>query len=163
MLTMKTNRGKSNLNSVHSTIDDTSIPEEMASCMVLATAMDVIMTDVFSRIKAIYSACGIEIRGNDVLKGLKSYCQAVKQAGYWFDREIEPRNVDCTFGTYGTASSYDSFRARCGEVAEIVSMIVQASKDPDALEQIRATAREAARDRGVTLEDWKRLRLKTDY
>lgn len=52
---MKTNRGKSNLNSVHSTIDDTSIPEEMASCMVLATAMDVIMTDVFSRIKAIYS------------------------------------------------------------------------------------------------------------
>ena len=42
-------------------------------------------------------------------------------------------------------------------------MIVQASKDPDALEQIRATAREAARDRGVTIEDWKRLRLKTDY
>lgn len=108
-------------------------------------------------------AHGIEIRGNDVLKGLKSYCQAVKQAGYWFDREIEPRNVDCTFGTYCTASSYDSFRARCGEVAEVVSMIVQASKDPDALEQIRATAREAARDRGVTLEDWKRLRLKTDY
>lgn len=129
--------------------------------MVMATAMEVTMNDVFHRIKSIYEKYGVEIRGNDVLKGLKNYCQAVKTAEYWFDREIEPRNVDCTFGTYGTASSYDGFRARCGEVAEIVSMVVQASKDPDALEQIRAVAREVARDRGITLEDWTRLHLRT--
>lgn len=142
-------------------IDESTIPEEMASCMVMATAMEVTMNDVFHRIKSIYEKYGVEIRGNDVLKGLKNYCQAVKTAEYWFDREIEPRNVDCTFGTYGTASSYDGFRARCGEVAEIVSMVVQASKDPDALEQIRAVAREVARDRGITLEDWTRLHLRT--
>lgn len=160
---MKNSMGKSDLNSVHRIIDDTSIPEEMASCMVLATAMDVIMADVFSRIKAIYNAHGIEIRGNDVLKGLRNYCQAVKQAGYWFDREIEPRNVECTFGTYGTATAYDCFRARCGEVAEVVSMVVQASRNPTAMEKIRDTAREAACDLGITLDDWERLRLKTDY
>lgn len=142
-------------------IDESTIPEEMASCMVMATAMEVTMNDVFHRIKSIYEKYGVEIRGNDVLRGLKNYCQAVKTAEYWFDREIEPRNVDCTFGTYGTASSYDGFRARCGEVAEIVSMVVQASKDPDALEQIRAVAREVARDRGITLEDWTRLHLRT--
>lgn len=142
-------------------IDESTIPEEMASCMVMATAMEVTMNDVFHRIKSIYEKYGVEIRGNDVLKGLKNYCQAVKTAEYWFDREIEPRNVDCTFGTYGTASSYDGFRARCGEVAEIVSMVVQASKDPDALEKIRAVAREVARDRGITLEDWTRLHLRT--
>lgn len=142
-------------------IDESTIPEEMASCMVMATAMEVTMNDVFHRIKSIYEKYGVEIRGNDVLRGLKNYCQAVKTAEYWFDREIEPRNVDCTFGTYGTASSYDGFRARCGEVAEIVSMVVQASKDPDALEKIRAVAREVARDRGITLEDWTRLHLRT--
>lgn len=142
-------------------IDESTIPEEMASCMVMATAMEVTMNDVFHRIKSIYEKYGVEIRGNDVLKGLKNYCQAVKTAEYWFDREIEPRNVDCTFGTYGTASSYDGFRTRCGEVAEIVSMVVQASKDPDALEKIRAVAREVARDRGITLEDWTRLHLRT--
>lgn len=142
-------------------IDESTIPEEMASCMAMATAMEVTMNDVFHRIKSIYEKYGVEIRGNDVLKGLKNYCQAVKTAEYWFDREIEPRNVDCTFGTYGTASSYDGFRARCGEVAEIVSMVVQASKDPDALEKIRAVAREVARDRGITLEDWTRLHLRT--
>lgn len=142
-------------------IDESTIPEEMASCMVMATAMEVTMNDVFHRIKSIYEKYGVEIRGNDVLRGLKNYCQAVKTAEYWFDREIEPRNVDCTFGTYGTASSYDGFRARCGEVAEIVSMVVQASKDPDALEKIRAIAREVARDRGITLEDWTRLHLRT--
>ena len=142
-------------------IDESTIPEEMASCMVMATAMEVTMNDVFHRIKSIYEKYGVEIRGNDVLKGLKNYCQAVKTAEYWFDREIEPRNVDCTFGTYGTASSYDGFRARCGEVAEIVSMVVQASKDPNALEKIRAVAREVARDRGITLEDWTRLHLRT--
>ena len=142
-------------------IDESTIPEEMASCMVMATAMEVTMNDVFHRIKSIYEKYGVEIRGNDVLKGLKNYCQAVKTAEYWFDREIEPRNVDCTFGTYGTASSYDGFRTRCGEVAEIVSMVVQASKDPDALEQIRAVAREVAHDRGITLEDWTRLHLRT--
>lgn len=142
-------------------IDESTIPEEMASCMVMATAMEVTMNDVFHRIKSIYEKYGVEIRGNDVLKGLKNYCQAVKTAEYWFDREIEPRNVDCTFGTYGTASSYDGFRTRCGEVAEIVSMVVQASKDPDALEKIRAVAREVACDRGITLEDWTRLHLRT--
>lgn len=142
-------------------IDESTIPEEMASCMVMATAMEVTMNDVFHRIKSIYEKYGVEVRGNDVLRGLKNYCQAVKTAEYWFDREIEPRNVDCTFGTYGTASSYDGFRARCGEVAEIVSMVVQASKDPDALEKIRAVAREVARDRGITLEDWTRLHLRT--
>ena len=142
-------------------IDESTIPEEMASCMVMATAMEVTMNDVFHRIKSIYEKYGVEIRGNDVLKGLKNYCQAVKTAEYWFDREIEPRNVDCTFGTYGTASSYDGFRARCGEVAEIVSMVVQASKDPNALEKIRAVAREVARDLGITLEDWTRLHLRT--
>lgn len=142
-------------------IDESTIPEEMTSCMAMATAMEVTMNDVFHRIKSIYEKYGVEIRGNDVLRGLKNYCQAVKTAEYWFDREIEPRNVDCTFGTYGTASSYDGFRARCGEVAEIVSMVVQASKDPDALEKIRAVAREVARDRGITLEDWTRLHLRT--
>ena len=86
----------------------------------------------------------------------------MKTAGYWFDREVEPRNVECTFGTYGTVSSYDGFRARCGEVAELMSMIVQASKDPSAMEKIREAAREAACDRGVTLEDWTRLHLRTD-
>lgn len=142
-------------------IDESTIPEEMASCMVMATAMEVTVNDVFHRIKSIYEKYGVEIKGNDVLKGFRNYCQAVKTAEYWFDREVEPRNVDCTFGTHGTASSYDGFRARCGEVAEIVSMVVQASKDPDALEQIRAVAREVARDRGITLEDWTRLHLRT--
>lgn len=143
-------------------IDESTIPEEMASCMVMATAMDVVMNDVMERIRGRYKAAGLDVRSNDVLRGLKSYCQAVKTAGYWFDREVEPRNVECTIGAYGTTTSYDGFRARCGEVAEIVSMVVQASKDPSAMEKIRDAAREAARDRGVTLEDWTRLHLRTD-
>lgn len=157
---MKTNDAR--IRAVQTAIDGSSIPEEMASCMMLATAMETVMNDVMGRIRAQYKAVGLDIKGNDVLKGMKNYCQAVKTAGYWFDREIEPRNVECTFGTFGTASSYDGFRARCGEVAEIVSMVCQASADPEALEQIRAVAREVARDRGITLEDWERLRLRKD-
>ena len=161
-MTRKMNSTDPRVEAVRQSIDESTIPEEMASCMVLATAMETIMNDVMARIKMRYKAVGLDAKGNNVLKGLKSYCQAVKTAGYWFDREVEPRNVECTFGTYGTASSYDGFRARCGEVAELVSMIVQASKDPSAMEKIRDTAREAARDRGVTLEDWTRLHLRTD-
>lgn len=158
----KVNSSDPRVETVRRSIDESSIPEEMASCMAMATAMEVVMNDVMERIRARYKAVGLDAKGNDVLKGLKSYCQAVKTAGYWFDREVEPRNVECTFGTYGTASSYDSFRARCGEVAELMSMVVQASKDPSAMEKIREAAREAARDRGVTLEDWTRLHLRTD-
>ena len=161
-MTRKMNSTDPRVEAVRQSIDESTIPEEMASCMVLATAMETIMNDVMARIKMRYKAVGLDAKGNNVLKGLKSYCQAVKTAGYWFDREVEPRNVECTFGTYGTASSYDGFRARCGEVAELVSMIVQASKDSSAMEKIRDTAREAARDRGVTLEDWTRLHLRTD-
>lgn len=161
-MTKRVNSADPRVEAIRQSIDESSIPEEMASCMVMATAMETVMNDVMERIRTRYKAAGLDVRGNDVLKGLRGYCQAVKTAGYWFDREVEPRNVECTFGTYGTATSYDGFRARCGKVAELVSMIVQASKDPSAMEKIRDAAREAARDRGVTLEDWTRLHLRTE-
>lgn len=161
-MTRRVNNVDPRVKTVRQSIDESTIPEEMSSCMVMATAMEIVMNDVMERIRARYKAVGLDVRGNDVLKGLRSYCQAVKTAGYWFDREVEPRNVECTFGTYGTATSYDGFRARCGEVAELMSMIVQASKDPSAMEKIRDVAREAARDRGVALDDWTRLRLRTE-
>lgn len=161
-MTRKVNSTDPRVEAIQKSIDESTIPEEMASCMAMATAMETVMNDVMERIRVRYKAVGLDVRGNDVLKGLKSYCQAVKTAGYWFDREVEPRNVECTFGTYGTATSYDGFRARCGEIAELMSMIVQASKDPSAMEKIRDAAREAARDRGIALEDWTRLHLRTE-
>lgn len=158
---MKMNNTDPRLQAVAQSIDETTIPEEMASCMVMATAMEVVLTDAVSRIRAMYRAAGISVQGNEILKGLKNYCGAVRTASYWFDREVEPRNVECTLGTYGSAAAYDGFRARCGEVAEVVSMIVQASKDSSAMDEIRDAARRAALDRGLTLDDWKRLRLRT--
>ena len=81
-------------NDIHSS----SIPNEIKLMVQLANSCQVVVEDVFNRIKAVYARHGFRpSNDNEILKGLADYCKAVKAAGYHFYNRIDPLITDATF------------------------------------------------------------------
>ena len=79
-------------------IFSSSIPNEIKLMVQLANSCQVVVEDVFNRIKGVYAKHGFRpTNDNEILKGLADYCKCVKQAGYHFFNRIEPLIADATF------------------------------------------------------------------
>lgn len=97
-------------------IHSSSIPNEIKLMVQMANSCQVVVEDVFNRIKGVYAKHGFRpTNDNEILKGLNDYCKAVKAAGFHFFNKIEPLIVDATFysgdhedGLTG-AQRYDAF------------------------------------------------------
>ena len=81
-------------NDIHSS----SIPNEIKLMVQLANSCQVVVEDVFNRIKAVYARHGFRpSNDNEILKGLADYCKSVKAAGWHFFNKIDPLITDATF------------------------------------------------------------------
>lgn len=79
-------------------IHSSSIPNEIKLMVQLANSCQVVVEDVFSRIKGVYAKHGFRpTNDNEILKGLTDYCKCVRQAGYHFFNRIDPLITDATF------------------------------------------------------------------
>ena len=79
-------------------IHASSIPNEIKLMVQLANSCQVVVEDVFSRIKGVYAKHGFRpTNDNEILKGLTDYCKAVKSAGWHFFNKIDPLITDATF------------------------------------------------------------------
>lgn len=79
-------------------IHSSSIPNEIKLMVQLANSCQVVVEDVFNRIKGVYAKHGFRpTNDNEILKGLTDYCKCVRQAGYHFFNRIEPLITDATF------------------------------------------------------------------
>lgn len=97
-------------------IFSSSIPNEIKLMVQLANSCQVVVEDVFNRIKGVYAKHGFRpTNDNEILKGLADYCRCVKQAGWHFFNKIDPLITDATFfaGDYEDgltgAQRYDAF------------------------------------------------------
>ncbi len=97
-------------------IHASSIPSEIKLMVQMANSTEVVVQDVFNRIKGVYAKHGFRpTNDNEILKGLTDYCKAVKAAGWYFFNKIEPLIEDATFfsGDYEDgmtgAQRYDAF------------------------------------------------------
>ena len=97
-------------------IFSSSIPNEIKLMVQLANSCQVVVEDVFNRIKGVYAKHGFRpTNDNEILKGLADYCRCVKRAGWHFFNKIDPLITDATFfaGDYedGLTGSqrYDAF------------------------------------------------------
>ena len=87
------------------------------------------------------------------------YSKAVKNALYWFGRDIEPRITDCTFDSSGVVA-YDDFKCSANELCRFVLMLVDRGKNDGAMEKIfKYLMRLKAGDR-FTTDDFNRFYLK---
>ena len=79
-------------------IHASSIPNEIKLMVQLANSCQVVVEDVFMRIKGVYAKHGFRpSNDNEILKGLADYCKCVKAAGYHFFNRIDPLITDATF------------------------------------------------------------------
>lgn len=97
-------------------IHSSSIPNEIKLMVQMANSTEVVVQDVFNRIKGVYAKHGFRpTNDNEILKGIADFCKAVRAAGYHFFNRIEPLITDATFyaGDYedGLTGSqrYDAF------------------------------------------------------
>lgn len=81
-------------NDIHSS----SIPSEIKLMVQMANSCQIVVEDVFNRIKGVYAKHGFRpTNDNEILKGLTDYCKAVRMAGYHFFNRIDPLITDATF------------------------------------------------------------------
>lgn len=79
-------------------IHSSSIPSEIKLMIQMANSCQVVVEDVFNRIKGVYAKHGFRpTNDNEILKGLTDYCKCVRQAGYHFFNRIDPLITDATF------------------------------------------------------------------
>ncbi len=79
-------------------IYSSSIPNEIKLMVQMANSTQVVVEDVFNRIKGVYAKHGFRpTNDNEILKGLADYCKCVKAAGYHFFNRIDPLITDATF------------------------------------------------------------------
>jgi hypothetical protein len=79
-------------------IHSSSIPNEIKLMVQLANSCEIVVQDVFNRIKGIYAKHGFRpTNDNEILKGLTDYCKCVRAAGWHFYNKIDPLIADATF------------------------------------------------------------------
>lgn len=79
-------------------IFSSSIPSEIKLMVQMANSCQVVVEDVFNRIKGVYAKHGFRpVNDNEILKGLTDYCKCVKAAGFHFFNKIDPLITDATF------------------------------------------------------------------
>lgn len=114
-----------------------TIPNEIIIMGVLATAIELMSTHTFRRIRTIYNKRGLETKDTgSILKGLKMYCTKVREMTYWFDREIEPNTIDCTFTSHGVRS-YDNFYHSANEVCQHMMLLFDRLVTPERADEAR--------------------------
>ena len=79
-------------------IQQSSVPSEIKLMVQMANSCQVVVEDVFNRVKGIYAKHGFRpTNDNEILKGLTDYCKAVRMAGFHFFNKIDPLITDATF------------------------------------------------------------------
>lgn len=93
---------------------NSTIPWELRVCYLLASALELLSQDSFTRIKGKYIQNGLEIRDNEMLTRLTGYCKTVKAASYRFFADIEPHVSASTFEAWDDIAdkvgAYDCFQ-----------------------------------------------------
>ena len=79
-------------------IHSSSIPTAVTLMVQMANSCQIVVEDVFNRIKGVYAKHGFRpTNDNEILKGLTDYCKAVRMEGHHFFARIDPLITDATF------------------------------------------------------------------
>lgn len=146
-------------------IEEGSIIYESVAATLMCNSLDVILRDIDNRIRAIYRKHGINAKPADtenIITGMSRYSKAVHNALYWFERDIEPRITDCTFGSAGGVKSYDDFRYSANELVQIVLLCIDRGQYDGAMAKIFRYLDRLKKGTRFSDEDIERFVLKTE-
>lgn len=110
-------------------IYSSSIPNEIKLMVQMANSCQIVVEDVFNRIKGVYAKHGFRpTNNNELLKGLTDYCKAVKSAGWYFFNKVDPMIIDATFNSRDDedgmtpSQRYDSFNGAANTAIRLLML-----------------------------------------
>jgi hypothetical protein len=140
-------------------IHSSSIPNEIKLMVQLANSCQVVVEDVFNRIKGVYARHGFRpSNDNEILKGLTDYCKSVKAAGWHFFNKIDPLIIDATFGQgmgedgVTPTQRYDAFNGAANIGVRLLMLYADRICDDDTYGKLFKTLRQMP-TRGVFSDD----------
>ncbi len=106
-------------------IKDSTIPEELKVCYLMAEATSIMSARSFERIKSVFRRHGFETKENTLLTGIVEYCKLVQRAEGEFFRRIDPQIQGATFDRPGgDIEIYDRFSEDANEICRLVMLYV---------------------------------------
>ena len=128
-------------------IFSSSIPSEIKLMVQMANSCQVVVEDVFNRIKGVYAKHGFRpTNDNEILKGLTDYCKCVRMAGWHFFNKIDPLITDATFysgddGEMTGIQRYDAFNGAANIAVRLLMLYADRVADEENYSKLFKTLR----------------------
>lgn len=155
---------KERLNQTTQDILNSTIPWELRVCYLLATSLELLSQDSFTRIKAMYAANNLGISDNEMLTKLTDYCKAVKQASYRFFNDVEPHVSAATFDAWDKpedkVGAYDCFQDDANMVARLMLLFTDRCYADENWRKVFELLRKLPSKERFKDEDFARFKLK---
>ena len=129
-------------------IFSSSIPSEIKLMVQMANSCQVVVEDVFNRIKGVYAKHGFRpTNDNEILKGLTDYCKCVRMAGWHFFNKIDPLITDATFysgddGEMTGVQRYDAFNGAANIAVRLLMLYADRVADEENYSKLFKTLRQ---------------------
>lgn len=144
-------------------IKNSTIPEELKICYLLAEATSIMSARTFERIKSVYRRHGYITKENNLLSGINEYCEQVQRADGAFFRRIDPQIQGATFDPESDegAEGYDRFSEDANELCRLVMLYVdRRSFNKEAFGKVFSLLRKLPEGGLITDEDVARYKQK---
>lgn len=150
---------KARIHAAHEEVWHGAVGAKVKIGALLAQALDMLLRNADKGLRAVYRKHGLQIDNEVMITGMKNYSDKVKAALYWFERDVEQRINEATYGANG-AVAYDETRDISAALAELVCVICDRVSHPDQIyDIIDSITKEVPQGDSFTEEDLKSLRI----
>jgi len=149
---------------IHDDIDASTIPQELKAIYILANALQLMVENAFQRLKYIHLNNGVEVKENDLLKGITDYCRTTKMASWQFYNRIEPQISGATFEIgrdyQEGAQAYDNFSEDSNELCRLFLLYLDRTAKTERWRDVFALLRRMPSQGLFKDEDFTRFKMK---
>lgn len=143
---------KQDLDKIRADIDNSTIPDMLKVLYLMANATELLSSQSFLRIKAVFAKHGFVVRENELLSGINQYCKLIRQATYQFFERIDPQITNATWGigrdennpdAPGNSSALDGFNEDANEIVRLVLLFIdRTARNNDGFSKVFKTLRQ---------------------
>ena len=161
---------KQDLDKIRADIDNSTIPDMLKVLYLMANATELLSSQSFLRIKAVFAKHGFVVRENELLSGINQYCKLIRQATYQFFERIDPQITNATWGigrdennpdAPGNSSALDGFNEDANEIVRLVLLFIdRTARNNDGFSKVFKTLRQLPSAGIFNDEDITRFKMK---
>lgn len=163
-MSKKVTVSKEQYRQIHADIDASTIPQQLKAVYILANALQLMVENSYQRLRAVHARNGVQINGNDLLKGITDYCKTTKMASWQFFNRIEPQINGATFEIgrdyEESCGLYDNFSEESNELCRLFLLYLDRTAKNERWRDVFALLRRMPSTGTFNDEDFTRFKMK---